>query len=260
MTVTEKLLRVFLVDKQLRGLQSRLGGAEKFLKEQEGHLGGLDTKRQALESQFKTLQAKAKDHEGEIARLEARIATLREQMNNAKTSKEFQAFNLEIKNLETDRDKITTVAVEHMTQVDAIKKQVDELTGQRSEREKVRQVAAEDRSKRASEIHDRLTELKAERQKVASDVPADALTTLEKLIVQRGENAMATVEVQDAKRHEFNCGACMMNIPVDAAVSLLTTGRLTKCASCGCILYMDEEARKMMVPPTKRGKKTVQQD
>src|SRR5688572_24457003 len=87
MSVTEKLLRVFRVDQQLRGLQGRLGGAERFLEEQTRQLRQVEAKRDAAAAQLRQLRATIADHEGEMARLDAKLAAIREQMNSAKTNK-----------------------------------------------------------------------------------------------------------------------------------------------------------------------------
>lgn len=63
----------------------------------------------------------------------------------------------------------------------------------------------------AEEIKGRVEELKAQRASLAADVPRSACRA-ERLVETRGDDAMASVEVQDRKRHEFTCGA----VPDDA--------------------------------------------
>lgn len=248
MSVTAKLLRVFLVDKQLRGLQSRLGGAEKFLSDQVKQLGDIDSKRKSLESQLKQAQVKAADAEGEIARLDARMNTIREQMNNAQTNKEYKAFLTEVNTYKAERDRLETSGLEHITRVEDLKKQLAELGTQKGEREGLKRVASDDREKRHSEIKDRVDELKRERESLAKDVPVEMMSILNRLVTQRGDDAMATIEIHDFKRGEFTCGACMMSLPVESVAGLLSNGKLTRCVSCQCILYLDEAAREAAQP------------
>src|ERR1051325_473273 len=255
MDVTAKLVRVFSVDKQLRGLQSRLGSAERFLSEQTKEIEGLDSKRSSLESQLKSNTAQAADYEGEMARLDAKMATIRKQMDEAQTNKEYKAFLTEVNTFKADRDGLETKALELMTKSDELKKQLAELTGKRGEREQVQRVAAGERDQRFKEIETRLTELKAERAKLASEVPGDVMTMFERLINQRGDEAMGPVEVADRKRHEYHCGVCMMALPVDVVSGLLSSGKLTLRRSCPCILYCDEEAKKALDPGTAKASK-----
>ena len=53
MSVTAKLQRLFTIEKQLRGLRSRLRTAERFLAEQRAQLEAVDAKRSGLELTIK---------------------------------------------------------------------------------------------------------------------------------------------------------------------------------------------------------------
>jgi uncharacterized protein len=246
MSVTEKLLRVFRVDQQLRGLQSRLRAAERFLDEQVRQLQQIDSRRDTLGVQLKQLQAAAADNEGEMKRLDARIETLREQMNNAKTNKEYKAFLTEVNTLKADRSQYETAALEQMTKIDELRKQIESLEADRGEREKVRGVAHDDKSKRADEIKDRLAELQSERDRLVQEVPPDALKAYDAMVKQRGDEAMAPIEELDRRRHEYTCSACQMALPMETLANLLrpsaSNAPLTRCTSCGSILYLEAEA------------------
>jgi uncharacterized protein len=257
MTVTENLLRVFRVDQQLQGLQGRLQAAQKFLSEQSKQITGLDSKRISLHAQHKLLQATIANHEGETKRLDVRMATLREQMNSAKTNKEYKALLTEVNTLKADRDKAEEAALQVIAQADAVKAQLEELEGKKQERSKVAQVAATDRDKREEEIRDRVNELKAERQRLLAEVPNDTIKLYDALVKQHGDDAMAEVEEQDRKSHDFNCGRCMMAVPVETVSALLRNGPITRCVSCGVILFIESTLRdEMRAGPVKgTGKK-----
>jgi hypothetical protein len=248
MQVTKKLLRVFLVDQQLRGLQTRLTSADRFLREQNNLLSHIESKRVALEGQIRQVAASGADAEGEMKRLDARMAALREQMNAAKNHREYQALLTEINTFKAERDRHEQAALEQMTKADALRAELAQFVSQRDEREKMKAVAIGERESRAQEIKARVEELSAQRATLAADVPKEALSALERLVETRGDEAMASVEVQDRKRHEFTCGACQMTVPADLVNTLMVSGNLTNCRSCGCILYLNEEAEKLMQP------------
>ena len=86
---------------------------------------------------------------------------------------------------------------------------------------------------------------------MAGEVDPRTLATLEKLLEERDEDAMASIEVLDKRRHEISCTGCMMTLPVEQLNSLLS-GVLTSCPSCGCFLYLDEEATAKLGAGTKR--------
>lgn len=260
MSVTEKLLRVFRVDQQLRGLQSRLRAAERFLEEQTKQLAGLEAKREAIAAQLRQLQATIANHEGEMARFDARVDVLREQMNSAKTNKEYKAFLTEVNTLKAERSTSETAALELMTKADDLKKQAAELETQKAEREKLRKVAAEDRDKKAEEIKDRLNELTADRKRLADEVPAQVMTLYIELVRQHGDDAMAPVEELDRRRHEYTCGTCQMAVPVETVSSLIRgtapNQPVVRCVSCGCLLYIEKDVAERLQPgQAKRGGK-----
>jgi predicted nucleic acid-binding Zn-ribbon protein len=260
MSVTEKLLRVFRVDQQLNGLQGRLRAAERFLGEQTKQLAQIDTKRDTLATQLKQLQAVIADHEGEMARFDAKIEHLREQMNSAKTNKEYKAFLSEMSTFKAEKGNAETAALEHMTKVDELKKQLAELDSQKAERVKVQKVASDDRGQRADEIKDRLAQLKTEREALAKEVPADAMVLYLDLVRKKGEDAMAPVEELDRRRHEYSCGACQMAVPVETVSALIrgtaANSPVVRCVSCGCLLYIEKEVADRLQPgQAKRGGK-----
>ncbi|MEM1071672.1 MAG: hypothetical protein AAGB48_02270 [Planctomycetota bacterium] len=241
MSQTEQLLAVYKIERQLRGLQSRLRSAERFLTEQELHLGKLDGQRSSLESQLRQLEASAKEREGEIARLDGRIETLREQMNTASTNKQYQALLVEVNGQKVERGRVEEEALELLEKVEQVKAELANSGEQHSHRVKVRDQADADKQKRHDEIKGRVEELETDRVKAAEAVNPGVLAELERLLEERDEDAMASIEVLDKRRHEISCSACMMTLPIEVLNSLLG-GHLTNCSNCGCFLYIGEEA------------------
>lgn len=253
MNITATLLRVYRVDRQLIGLQGRLKGAQRFLDEQSKQLESFETKRGQAEKQLLQLKAQIGEQEGESARLEARISALREQMNSARTNKEYKALLTEVNTLKVEQDKINEAALGLMSKADELTQELDGYSKLRDEREKVRKVAVDDRDKHHNEIRERLTQLQAERAEVVKGVSAQVMAVYDELVRIRDGDAMSPVEVQDLKRHEFTCGGCMMNIPIEVVNGLLSSGKLSQCPSCRCILYVDTDLAERMQPaPSKR--------
>lgn len=243
MSVTKQLLELFRVDKQLRGLKSRLDASERFHSQQSVQLADIEKSKTTLDMEFKKLRATVSNEDGEAARLEARMVVLREQMNTAKTAKEYNAFLAELNIFKEQKSAAETRELESMTKADEIEKKLTELTTQHDDRAKIVATAKTDRDTKAAEIKDRVAELTAQRAELAAKVPPRDLTNLEALIKIRGDEAMAHVEVLDRRSHEGSCSACMMAIPVNT-VSELMSGKLANCPSCRCILYVEEETFK----------------
>ncbi|MAO22352.1 MAG: hypothetical protein CMJ25_16525 [Phycisphaerae bacterium] len=242
MSVTRQLLAVFRVDKEISGLQSRLTSAERFLTEQTKKLAEIGAQSESVSAQIRQLKASAANAEGESERLKGHIDELREKMNNSTSNKEYKALLSEVNNLKEQRSVFDDQAIEQMEKVDELNTQFEQLEAAKAEREKMREVAENDRQQRADEIADRLAELRSKREELIESVPKDALTIYEELLESRGEDAMAPLEIIDRKRHEYVCGSSMMSVPVEVAASLIQ-GKLTISPNDGCILYLTEEAQ-----------------
>ncbi len=241
MSVTRQLLAVFRVDKEISGLQSRLTSAERFLTEQTKKLAEIGAQSDSLSTQIRQLKASTANAEGESERIKLHIDELREKMNNSTSNKEYKALLSEVNNLKEQRSVFDEQAIEQLEKIDELNTRFQELEAAMAEREKMREVAENDRQKRADEIADKLAELRGKREELIAGVPKDAIMVYEELLELRGEDAMAPLEIIDRKRHEYVCGSSMMSVPVEVAASLIQ-GKLTLSPNDGCILYLTEEA------------------
>lgn len=246
MDVTAQLRKVFDVEQQLRKLKSGLTGAERFLAEQDKDLKSLLSQKEALETQIKTLTAQSSNHLGEVKRLDGKLSNVRGVMDNAQNNKEYKASLTEMNTFKAERDRNETAAKDIQTKVEELRKQIAAIDAKREDREKIRKVAAGDRDARHSEVADKLAALSAQRDEMAVGIPPEVLRDFQRVVEQRGENAMGAIQIDDLKRMEFSCGVCMMAIPVDQAISVRQVGRVTKCASCQCYLFIDEDDAKRM--------------
>jgi predicted nucleic acid-binding Zn-ribbon protein len=178
--------------------------------------------------------------------IDERTAKLRDQMNRATSNKEYSALLTEVNTLKADKSKIETAALERMTKLDEIRSEIEALRADRDERIKMRAVAESQRDERAAEVKQRLEELQKERAEAASGVPTEALQIFETRSEIDPEEIMAPVEEHSRRNFEYACGACQVMLPMETVSTLLGSGELTKCVSCGVILYLDESLREAM--------------
>jgi len=243
MTVTAKLLRVFLVDQQLRGLKARLQGAERYLADQTRLVGELEKKSAALATMLRQLEATAHNDEVEAEGMDERIAALRERMNTAKTSKEHSALLTEISTIKADKKQVEDRALDSMTKVEKLRVEAAAVQVELDERRKVKKVAEGDRAERSAEIRDRVAELDGQRKEAAGEVPKSAMASYEERRALGFEDVMAPVNEQDRRNMEYTCGSCYTVLPIENVSILLKRGDLTTCSSCDAILYMAAELR-----------------
>jgi uncharacterized protein len=255
MSQIAQLLELFRVDKSIRGLRSRLDTAERFLAQQKTQLADLDKQSVTLEQQLKQLRATLANDEGEAARLEARISTLREQMNIAKTSKEYNAFLTELNTLKDAKTKVEETVLVAMQQAEHLTAKSGEVKSKQSERTGIATTAQTDRDASEAAIRDRLSELSTQRTTLAEKLPPNMLKEFERLVVQLGDDAMAPLEVLDRRNHEYSCGGCMMALPMET-VNAVVSARLTHCPTCRAILFTEEDLIQPKNQPKSQSKKS----
>lgn len=246
MGLNEALHALFLVDQQLRGLESRLDGARQHVRAQQIKIEQLTRQRDELADRLKHAQAAAANFENEANAAEQRIANLREQMNSAKTNKEYSAFLVEMNTLKIDKGKVEELALAEMTKADVLTQEqqgVNELLAQQM---KIKERADADLAEREGEVADRLAELKTEHAEQAAKVPAEALAVFTRLGDQFDGEAMSPVIEEDRRRLEYICGGCYIQIPVERVNQLATQDMLVQCPSCGRVLYLEPELRESM--------------
>lgn len=247
MSTTEKLLKLYRVQQQLQSLRSRVDQAERYLGAQERQLRELQTQRDSLESQRRQLNAVAHNLEVEAQTADQRIEKLREQMNSAQNNKEYTALRTELSTVKIEKDKLESSALERMGEVDSLDTELAQIKATVAEREKIREVARRQLDERRGEIAQRLAELEIERSAAAAEAPPEALVEFEQLVGWHEGEAMAEIVETNRRRMEYSCGACNMALPIEKLSALLSSGALTKCTSCGRILFIGEEIREQFV-------------
>ena len=244
MTLTEDLLTLFRVDRQVRGLRSRLASAERYLHAQDRQLDELGVQQEEYAHRRQQVQATVANLEVEGAGFDERMEKLREELNNASTNKQYTAVLTELNTVKLSRSELDDRLLEEMEQIDRINEQIAELKDQVAERRKVREVAESQLQERKGDVGQRLTELEVEHDAAAAGIPDRELSAFNHLADMHDGEAMAPVEEIDRRHREYACGACNMHMPFERVSLLLGSNEsLVMCSACGRILYMQDEVR-----------------
>lgn len=246
MAINDTLHALFLVDQQVRGLESRLDGARRHVRVQQIKIDQLNQQCEEIQTQLKQAQAHAGNLENEIDSVDQRINKLRDQMNTAKTNKEYSTFLVEVNTFKADKTKHEDQLLEQMSRVEGFQAELQAIEQQLAEQRRIKEVADKDLQERTAEVGDQLNALKAEREKAAGVVPPELLGVFERLAETYDGEAMAPVIEEDRRRMEYTCGGCYIQIPVEKVNVLATQDVLVRCPSCTRILYLENELKASM--------------
>jgi predicted nucleic acid-binding Zn-ribbon protein len=246
MSLNDALRELFLVDQQLRGLSHGLDAAKAHCRSQQSKIDQFNRQLTELTGQLRQTQATEQNFENDAASIEERINRLRDQMNSAKTNKEYSAFLVEVNTLKIDKGKIDERALELLGQVDTLKAKIEDIRTRLAEQEKIKAMAEQEVAKRQAEVGDQLAVLKTQRDAAAAKVSPSELAIFERLAESMEGEAMAAVQQEDPREMEFVCGGCYMSIPVERVNQLVTQDRMVRCTSCTRILYLSSEVKETM--------------
>ncbi len=244
MGLTEKLVTLFRVDAQVRGLRRRLETAQRHLDTQDRHLEQLRQQRAELDVRQRQLRATVSNLEIEAAAIDERLEKLRNELNGATTNKQYTAVLTELNTVKQSRSELDDQQLQQMERIEQNNELLAKLAAETAEREKVRTLAERELRERQGDVGARLSELEAERRTAASSVPAADLKLFNELAEAYDGEAMAEVQEIDRRRREYACGACHIHLPFQAISVLLCKGDVAvRCTACRRILYLQEETR-----------------
>ena len=248
MQLTEKLYDLFLLEKQIRGMQSRLDSATRRCSAQQAKHDQLLRQQEEMTDQLKHGRAKANERESMAAEIEQKIAHQRELMNNVKSNKEYSSLLIEINTYKLDKENAEQEALEQMSAVDRMDQELAEVTDKAQAQKKLVAVGQSEIEACKSEVGEQLDRLISERSTAEKDLSANALSTFKKLADIHDGDAMATVTEENRRTMEYGCGGCYLSIPVERVSTLMSSSdEIVICPNCNRMLFMDQDLKAAIV-------------
>jgi len=231
----QALRKVAALDSRIFELEEKQRQIPKLLQQKEQALEEARQKLAEKEAGLKALRVKAELKEKELQDAEQATIKLRNQINQAKSNKEFQALQHEILSHEADNARLEDAVLQHLQKVDRQKEERDTMAEQVK---KTEAALAEDRKRLEKDGQHAETgceKLRKERAAASQEVPPDIFAKYERLISRRGQTAMVAVS-------GGSCQGCFMTLRPETMAQLKKGGDLVTCHSCGRILYLEESA------------------
>jgi predicted nucleic acid-binding Zn-ribbon protein len=240
MTTTANSLReIHSLHQRAKAIRDRLAGVPKAVtarsavvaKKQEAaekarkDLQQVKVSKASKESQRKSIHQKMDDYASkllsvkkndEYKAIQNEIAVLKSQVN--KVDDEIIDFELDIETREASVKAAEADLKKAQEELEAFKKQAEDTRpGEES----------------------KLAELSQAVSEAESIIPADLRDKYQRIIRQKGADALAIVE-------DGACSGCFMSVTSQMLNDLINCDTLVFCRSCGRVLYMAEEAEKVM--------------
>ncbi|MGE3180345.1 MAG: zinc ribbon domain-containing protein [Phycisphaerae bacterium] len=226
------------IEHQIVDVKRQLRKKERVVETHQKKMDNLEKQIASERNELKRTQVAFQQLDVDVKSRSANIQKSREQLNSVKTNKEYAAVLAQLNNDKADVTQIEQQALEKMQEIEArqaaISEKVDELNAAESRRAELQDQADQTKQSYAG----KLAELEAERSKLATAVPKEALVLFDRLSERFDGEVLATCERTHPRKDEYLCGGCYLSLSAEVANTLMTKDEIVTCRNCGRILVM----------------------
>ena len=202
----------------------------------EDEMAGMTTRIEHVNAEIEELNTLTKQRKREVDQARIMIGNYKEQQNNVRNNREFDAISKEIEYQELEIELAEKRLKEYAAGIKGKKLQLEEAENLSKER------AADLAAKKAeldgieAETAPQVAEYEAQRERVLAKIDERLLSAYDR-IRRNVRNGLAVVTVKrDA------CGGCFNRIPPQRQVDIRQGKKIIVCEYCGRILVADPEA------------------
>lgn len=228
----EVLKRAQEIDREIYALRHELAMIPQVLHQLTETFEEEKSRMARLDSDFKAVQLRQKQKEGELGEKEALIRKYDSQLMQVKTNKEYSALKQEITSLKADSSLLEDSIIEILDEIDRVQKEILEERERLARVEKEWQEKKVELAKKEEELKCRLSGLNEKRKEAVAQVPPEARELYDKIIEKREGLALVAVEGEA-------CGACRIEIRPQLLNDIKLKEVFVVCENCTRILYTD---------------------
>ena len=241
-SLLESLHELQSIEVNLQTLRGKVDRKWRSVHSHQRHLAELEQELVAKHEEIIRQQVIYDDQNLEVQTREAVIAKLRENLNKAKTNKEYSAILTQINTAKADNLKLEDRILELMQTLETLKQEETELRNQR-EQEAKRSAELEAVAKQfETEIAGELASAEQRRADASKKVPSETLETFNRVADRHDGEALAEVQQPYANLQDYVCEGCNLQIRIEIVNTLLTRDEIQVCSNCGRILFLDSIA------------------
>jgi predicted nucleic acid-binding Zn-ribbon protein len=229
------LERIHQLQTRLADLQNRLRRGPVLQKSQEQKIQKQREKLEAVQDEHRKLMNAAKDKEQLVAVSDQNIIKRKQQLQEAKTNRDYQALQLQIQTDETARGVTEVEALEAMDKADAAAKKIPPEQEELKKLQEIYELAKKKFLEEKPGIEEEIRKFTGLLQTEEVKLPREFREVYDRLVRSRsGSEALAAVAQQ-----KF-CGGCNHQIPINSLAQILQKKPIT-CSSCARLLYLPED-------------------
>ena len=239
-SMQEKILALYelqRIDSKIDEINKVKGDLPLEVQDLEDEIAGMQTRVEKIEAEIEELNTLTKKRKREIDQARIAITNYKEQQNNVRNNREFDAITKEIEYQELGIELAEKHLREYAAGIKNKKLLLEEAEAASQERKADLEAKKAELESIEAETAPQVTEYTAQAEKIKSKIDERLLTAYDRI---RGNvhNGLAVVTVKrDA------CGGCYNRIPPQRQADIRQGKKIIICEYCGRILVSDPEAQ-----------------
>lgn len=238
-SMQEKILALYelqRIDSKIDEINKVKGDLPLEVQDLEDELAGMQTRIDKINGEIEELNTLTKQRKHETDQAKILIGNYKEQQNNVRNNREFDAITKEIEYQELEIELADKRLKEYAAGIKSKKLLLDEAEALGRERMADLEAKKNELQSIEEETRPQVAEFDAQAGKVKAKIDERLLTAYER-IRRNVRNGLAVVTVKrDA------CGGCFNRIPPQRQVDIRQGKKIIICEYCGRILVADPEA------------------
>ncbi len=223
------------IDSRIDGINKVKGDLPLEVRDLEDEVAGIGTRIEKIESEIEELNTLTKQRKRETDQARIMIGNYKEQQNNVRNNREYDAITKEIEYQELEIELADKRLKEYAVAIKSKKQQLEEAEALCRERTADLEAKKEELKSIEAETAPQVAEFSAQAQKIKTKIDERLLTAYVR-IRRNVHNGLAVVTVKrDA------CGGCYNRIPPQRQADIRSGKKIIICEYCGRILVADSE-------------------
>ena len=225
------------IHRQLTDLRGRLEHGPKHIRATAAHLAHQEEQLAGLQADAKAARVASDAKQLQLKAAEDKIAELKRKLNAAESNREYQALKEHIAAKEMTNSVLTDEILEGLEKIDEFQERVKEAESNLAKARGKAQKVRSDVEQQEPLIQGDLRRLEAELKECERNLPATVKELYDRVVRQRGEDALAAVENQ-------YCSGCHQHVPLNVCAEIMLSHPMF-CKTCGRLLYMPQDECRM---------------
>lgn len=237
-SMQEKILALYdlqKIDSKIDEINKVKGELPLEVQDLEDELAGLKTRIEHIDAEIEELNTLTKQRKREIDQAKIMIGNYKEQQNNVRNNREFDAINKEVEYQELEIELAEKRLKEYAASIKVKKSQREETDNEMKEREIDLTAKKSELEGIEAETAPQVAEYTAQAEQAKAKIDDRLLAAYDR-IRRNVRNGLAVVTVKrDA------CGGCFNRIPPQRQADIRQGKKIIICEYCGRILVADPE-------------------